>query len=248
MNAPTVKPSGTQTSNPGNGHRGRDNTILAAVITVLATALVFLVSSTAAGHGHDFDVKLQLVESISTAAANAASTAQEIGSGDIVHEATSPQSAAALIQQQSDQAQREWQQETELVQLQINTYFPGLAKMKLDKAWANAEVMVEDLILISGQVDNQAERTQYVNGLRDSLLQQGFTLSNQQWTVLNQSPGCYVSDAGCPGTFHQAFTAACFKLAEDIQMYLLRYLTANIQNTDTIFQPWICTHTGVCNL
>ena len=103
MNAPTVKPSSPQTSNPGNGHRGRDNTILAAVITVLATALVFLVSSTAAGHGHDFDVKLQLVESISTAAANAASTAQEIGSGDIVHEATSPQSAAALIQQQSDQ-------------------------------------------------------------------------------------------------------------------------------------------------
>jgi hypothetical protein len=199
-------------------------------------------------HGHDYDVKLQLVESISNAAANAASTAQEIGSGEIVHEATSPKSAAALIQQRSDQTQQDWQQESELVQLQIDTYFPGPAQKKLGKAWTNAEVMVDDLILISGQVDNQPERTQYVNELRDKLAQQGFKLTNQQWTVLNQSPGCYVSDPGCSVAFHEAFKTACLKLAEDIQTYILHSLTANIQDTDTIFQPFICTHTPACNL
>jgi hypothetical protein len=69
---------------------------------LLATALLFVASSTATGHQHDYGVKLQLVESISTAAANAASIAREIGSGEIVHEATSPQSAAAVIQQRSE--------------------------------------------------------------------------------------------------------------------------------------------------
>ena len=244
----TSNPGGTGTSNPGSQHSGRDTTLLAAFITILATAFLFVASSTAAGHGHDYDVKLQLVESISNAAANAASTAQEIGSGEIVHEATSPKSAAALIQQRSDQTQQDWQQESELVQLQIDTYFPGPAQKKLGKAWTNAEVMVDALILISGQVDNQPERTQYVNELRDKLAQQGFKLTNQQWTVLNQSPGCYVSDPGCSVAFHEAFKTACLKLAEDIQTYILHSLTANIQDTDTIFQPFICTHTPACNL
>jgi hypothetical protein len=219
---------------------------LAALITVFATVLLFLISFTASGHGHDFDVKLQLVESISTATTNAASAAKEIGSGDIVHEATSSISPAAVVQQRSDQALQEWQQETGLVQLQIDTYFPGPAKQKLGMAWANAEVMVQKLIFISGQV--YSGRTNYVSDLRIRLAQQGFTLTNQQWTTLNQSPACYVSDGGCSANFHEMFTDAYFKLAEDIQSYVLHDLTAEIQNTDTIFQPWICIHTPFCNL
>jgi hypothetical protein len=246
MNTHAPNTGNTHTPNVGNGHRGRDNTLLAASITVLATALLFVASSTATGHQHDYGVKLQLVESISTAAANAASIAREIGSGEIVHEATSPQSAAAVIQQRSDQALRGWEQETELAQLQIDTYFPGQAKEKLDKAWGNAAAMVESLIFISGQVDSN--RAPYVNDLRKDLAHQGFGLAKQQWTILRQSPKCYVSTDGCTAKFHRVFTAACYKVAKDIQTYILRDLTMNIQHTDTIFQPWVCTHTVACNL
>ena len=151
-----------------------------------------------------------------------------------------------MIQQRSDQALRDWEQETELVQLQIDTYFPGQAKQRLDKAWGNAAAMVENLILISGQVDGN--RTPYVSDLQKSLMRLQFRLADQQWTILKQSPSCYVSNGGCPAKFHAFFTAACYKLAKDIQMYLLRDLTAEIQHTDTIFQPWICAHTVVCNL
>jgi hypothetical protein len=235
-----------QSPNDRNGHGRLDRTLLAAFITVLATALLFVASSTATGHEHDYQVKLQMVESISAAAASAASIAREIGSGEIVHEATSPQSAAAVIQQRSDQALRGWEQETELAQLQIDTYFPGQAKEKLGRAWGNAAAMVENLILISGQVDGN--RTSYVNDLRKSLARLGFRLENRQWTILRQSPRCYVSNGGCPAKFHAFFTAACYNLAKDIQMYLLRDLTAEIQHTDTIFQPGICAHTVVCNL
>jgi hypothetical protein len=79
----------------------RDHALLAAfigaLITVFFTIVLFFISFTATGHGHDYDTKQQLVESISTAAANAVSAAQDIGSGSLVNEATSSIPPAAVV-------------------------------------------------------------------------------------------------------------------------------------------------------
>ena len=231
-------------SNAGKKLRRGDATILAAVITILATVALFVASLTATGHERDHDVKQQLVESIGIATSDAISAAREIGSGEIIHEATPSQPAAAVIQQRSDQALQDWRQKAELAQIEIDTYFQGQARKELNTAWTDAAKMVENLIIISGQVDGRA---QYVNRLRNSLTRRGFSLTNQQWATLKISPVCYVSNS-CTTNFHTDFTAACEQLAQDIQTYLLSDLTVKIQYRNTIFQPWICAHTVVCDL
>jgi hypothetical protein len=244
MNTQTPNTSNAERPSADKRLRRGDATIFAAVITILATIALFVASSTTTGHERDHDVKQQLVESVGVATSDAISAAREIGSGEIIHEATPSQPAAAVIQQRSDQALQDWRQKAELAQIEIDTYFQGQAKKELDTAWTDAAKMVENLIIISGQVDNRA---QYVNRLRNSLALRGFSLANQQWTTLKVSPVCYVSNS-CTTNFHADFTAACEQLAQDIQTYLLSDLMVKIQHQNTIFQPWICAHSVVCNL
>jgi hypothetical protein len=221
--------------------------IIGAVIGAVVTVGLFFASVTVTGHQRDHDVKQQLVETISTAASDATSYAEEVGSSEIVHEGTSPQQASAVIQQRFDQAWRDWQRGAELVRLQIETYFPNPAKHELDNAWNNAETMVNDLMVLSGQADN---RTSYVDTLKHSFAaaDKGFSLTSEQLTVLGEGPGytCYISRI-CGKGFPNDFLGAINHVVQGIQSYLQDDLTAKIQSRDTIFQPWICVTTPICN-
>jgi len=245
-------PNGKDQDEPKPKGKGNQESLIhkysPAIIGALVSIGIFFATVTVSGHQRDHDVKQQLVESISTVVSDATSYAEEVGSGEIVHEGTPSQPASAVIQQRFDQAWQDWRRGDELVRLQINTYFPNPARNELNTTWNNVEIMVNDLIFLGGQVNN---RTSYVHTLQRSFADAGkrYSLTSQESTVLGETPGpaCYISGK-CPNGFQGEFLDAINGAVGSIQSYLLNDLTAKIQNRDTIFQPWICVTTPVCNV
>lgn len=213
-------------------------------VPLIVTIVLFYASSVIAEHQHDLDVKQNLVESISNSASDAFSTALELGSGDIVHEATSSQPASALIQQRHDQALRDWRQESGLMQFEIDTYYGGQAREELDNAWQHAENMVVNLVLISGQLYTTTDRAQVLKYLQNNL-GSGSGLNNPEWAALDTNPGCYPSN-DCPGSFRMEFTAASQALVRAVQTYLAHNLVADIVQNNTVFQPMPCRDLHIC--
>ena len=200
----------------------------------MITLLLAWLSNMHSAAQRDFDLREQLAEQATSAAATATSDAWRLGTGDIRLEASSRHQGDLLVQRTWLQARAAWQERAALVRLRLTAYLGGgRTETSVCSAWDQIRDAVDALIILSGDVRSLADRASAISKLRTAVTSNDVKppVPAVAWTALEQNP---------TATPSEAFRGAIKEVVAAVQK-LAATRIADIQSLHTRFWPESCS-------